>query len=153
MPDHLTFMMGQYEARFPTDRCYAKKNHTWAQRQADGVWRFGFSAYAVRLLQDVYFLDWNVEEGVAVVEGQQIGFIESKKAESDLFAPLTGRLARFNQELLGDPSTINVDNYGAGWLFEIEGADEGLMTPTEYLQHLDAVWEITQRTIKGQMNE
>ena len=146
-------MMGQYEARFPTDRRYAKKNHTWAQRQESGAWRFGFSAYAVRLLQDVYFLDWQVEAGVDVAEGQEIGFIESKKAESDLFAPMTGRLARLNAELLGDPSTINVDNYGAGWLFEIEGPGENLITPEEYLAHLESVWEVTQRTIKGQMNE
>ncbi len=153
MPDHLIFMMGQYEARFPTDRCYAKKNHTWAQRQSGNVWRFGFSAYAVRLLQDVYFLDWHIEADTNVTEGQEIGFIESKKAESDLFAPMTGRLVQFNPALLGDPSMINVDNYGAGWLFEIEGSDKNLMTPDEYLRHLDAVWEITQRTIKGQMNE
>ncbi|MBW3596877.1 MAG: glycine cleavage system protein H [Planctomycetes bacterium] len=147
-------MMGQYEARFPTDRRYAKKNHTWAQRsEGRGAWRFGFSAYAVRLLQDVYFLDWQVEEGVNVTEGQEIGFIESKKAESDLYAPMTGRLVRFNGELLDDPSTINVDNYGAGWLFEIEGDGQNLMTPEEYLAHLESVWEVTQRTIKGQMNE
>jgi glycine cleavage system H protein len=153
MPEYLTFLMGQYEARFPADRMYAKKNHTWAQRQEDGKWRFGFSAYAVRLLQDVYFLDWHIEEGAEVKEGQEIGFIESKKAESDLFAPMTGRLAHFNQALLGDPSTINVDNYGAGWLFEIEAPGQGLMTPEEYMQHLEGVWEVTQRTIKGQMNE
>jgi glycine cleavage system H protein len=65
---------------------------------------------------------------------------------------MTGRLLRFNQALLGDPSTINVDNYGAGWLFEIEGPGDGLMTPDEYMQHLEGVWEVTQRTIKGQMN-
>lgn len=153
MPDDLIFLMGQFEARFPTDRQYAKKNHTWAQRQPGGVWRFGFSAYAVRLLQDVYFLDWHVEEGANVAEGQEIGFIESKKAESDLFAPMAGTLVRFNVELLGDPSMINVDHYGAGWLFEIAGPGDNLMTPEEYLRHLDAVWEITQRTIKGQMNQ
>jgi glycine cleavage system H protein len=153
MSEHLTFMMGQFEARFPTDRRYAKKNHTWAQQQAAGVWRFGFSAYAVRLLQDVYFLDWSVEAGTAVLEGQEIGFIESKKAESDLYAPMTGTLARFNPELLADPSTINVDNYGAGWLFDMEGASDGLMTPEQYLKYLEGAWEVTQRTIKGQMNE
>jgi glycine cleavage system H protein len=145
--------MGQFEARFPTDRFYAKKNHTWAQRLEEGVWRFGFSAYAVRLLQDVYFLDWHVEEGTDVSEGQEIGFIESKKAESDLFAPAAGRVVRFNRALLGDPSTINVDNYGAGWLFDLETAGDTLMTPEQYMKHLESAWEVAQRTIKGQMNE
>ena len=60
---------------------------------------------------------------------------------------------RFNQELLSDPSAINLDKYGAGWLFEIESPGESLVDATEYLKHLVGVWEIAQRTIKGQMNE
>ncbi len=148
----LVFPMGKFEAQFPTDRHYAK-NHMWAQRQTDGIVRFGFSAYAVRLLQDVYFLDWIVDAGTAVAEKQQIGAVESKKAESDLYAPLAGRLVRFNEELLTDPSAINVDTYGPGWLFEIESPGENLLSPAAYLEHLTAVWEVTQRTIKGQMNE
>ena len=148
----LVFLMGNFEAEFPTDRQYAK-NHMWAQRQADGGIRFGFSAYAVRLLQDVYFLDWTVDAGALLKERQQIGGIESKKAESDLFAPLAGQLLRFNQELLSDPSAINVDTYGAGWLFDMDAPGEALLSPTAYLEHLAGVWEVTQRTIKGQMNE
>ena len=54
--DCLTFMMGEFEAAFPVDRHYAK-NHMWAEKAEQG-YRFGFSSYAVRLLQDVYFLDW-----------------------------------------------------------------------------------------------
>lgn len=165
MSGELTFMMGQFAATFPTDRMYAR-NHMWAQKWEGeapaetmlgqperGCWRFGFAAYAVRLLQDVYFLDWAIDEGSVVTLKQQIGSIESKKAESDLFAPLAGKLTRFNAELLSDPSAINVDKYGSGWLFEMEGVAAGLLSPDEYLQHLESVWEVTQRTIKGQMNE
>jgi glycine cleavage system H protein len=163
MSDELTFLMGQFAAKFPTDRRYAR-NHMWAQQYpaVGDEWssshaplrvRFGFTAYAVRLLQDVYFLDWCVEPGSGVREKQQIGSIESKKAESDLFAPLAGTLTAFNQELLADPSAINVDKYGNGWLFEMEAQAHTLLSPTEYLQHLESVWEVTQRTIKGQMNE
>lgn len=152
MSEPLVFLMGKYEARFPTDRHYAK-NHMWAQPQEGGTIRFGFSAYAVRLLQDVYFLDWIVDEGTQLAERQQIGAIESKKAESDLFAPLAGRLRRFNAELLSDPSAINVDTYGPGWLFEMEADGASLLSPAAYLEHLASVWEVTQRTIKGQMNE
>ena len=151
MSDELVFMMGEFEARFPTDRQYAR-NHMWAQ-QLDGVFRFGFAAYAVRLLQDVYFLDWSVDAATAVTEKQLIGSIESKKAESDLFAPMCGRLTVFNEELLSDPSSINVDKYGRGWLFEIDGSDESLLTPEQYIEHLESVWEVTQRTIKGQLNQ
>lgn len=148
----LVFAMGEYQARFPIDRLFAK-NHMWAKPAGEKVIRFGFSAYAVRLLQDVYFLDWIVDADAAVTERQHIGAIESKKAESDLYAPVAGQISQFNCELLKDPSAINVDKYGSGWLFEMEAEPVGLMTAPEYLQHLVKVWEVAQRTIKGQMNE
>ena len=151
MSGALRFMMGNFAAEFPTDRRYAK-NHMWGQVRA-GVIRFGFTAYAVRLLQDVYFLDWSVDAGTQLSERQEIGQIESKKAESSLYAPVAGRLVRFNEQLLSDPSGINLDKYDAGWLFEVEGPGETLLDPPGYLEHLAAVWEVTQRTIKGQMNE
>jgi glycine cleavage system H protein len=152
MSEPLVFMMGEFKAEFPTDRRYAK-NHMWALDQGAAL-RFGFTAYAVRLLQDVYFLDWHVSAGTQLKDKQEIGFIESKKAESDLYAPLAGRLARFNEELLSDPSTINVDKYGGGWLFEIApDAADALLSPQQYIEHLAGVWEVTQRTIKGQLNE
>jgi glycine cleavage system H protein len=151
MSDDLVFPMGRYEARFPTDRRYAK-NHMWALPCAGG-YRFGFTAYAVRLLMDVYFLDWLVAAGAEVQQQQDLGSIESKKAESALYAPIAGRLTGFNEALLTDPSAINVDTYGAGWLFEIQGGGEDLLSPHDYIQHLSAVWEVTQRTIKGQLNQ
>ncbi|EAQ77477.1 glycine cleavage system protein H [Blastopirellula marina] len=149
--DSLVFMMGKFETKFPTDRQYAK-NHTWAVRGQQG-YRFGFTAYAVRLLQDVYFLEWSVDAPSALRQGQEIGFIESSKAESDLYAPLAGQLTTLNPALLSDPSQINLDMYGTGWLYEIDGPGDQLMSPEEYLTHLAGVWEITQRTIKGQLNE
>jgi glycine cleavage system H protein len=151
MTDELVFMMGQFEARFPTDRRYAK-NHMWALEHAGG-YRFGFSAYAVRLLQDVYFLDWTVDLGTQLKGRQPIGSIESSKAESELYAPIAGRLTEFNQALLSDPSTINVDKYGQGWLFHLEADGSELLSPEAYLKHLEGSWAIAERTIKGQMNE
>ena len=151
MSDDLVFAMGEFQAVFPQDRHYAK-NHMWAL-PIDGVFRFGFTAYAVRLLQDVYFLDWNMDPPADLREKTLLGSIESKKAESDLYSPMAGRLTRFNHDLLNDPSAINVDKYGEGWLFEMEGSGDELLRPAEYLQHLDAVWEVTQRTIKGQLNQ
>lgn len=152
MGEPLVFLMGQFEAMFPTDRRYAK-NHMWAMPRPEGTWRFGFSAYAVRLLQDVYFLDWIVDAGAELKDRQEIGSIESKKAESSLYAPIAGRLSTLNQTLLADPAMINVDKYDRGWLFEIAGNGDALLGPAEYVQHLEAVWEVAQRTIKGQLNE
>jgi glycine cleavage system H protein len=151
MSEPLIFRMGEFQAEFPIDRVYAR-NHMWATA-IDRGFRFGFTAYAVRLLQDVYFLDWTVEPAEIVAQGQEIGSIESKKAESTLYSPLSGRLVRYNQQLMRDPSSINTDKYDSGWLFEMEGPGDLLVTPEEYHRLLDEVWEKTQRTIKGQMNE
>ncbi|MEK6233539.1 MAG: glycine cleavage system protein H [Planctomycetales bacterium] len=152
MSDELVFLMGKFEARFPTDRSYAE-NHMWAATE-DGGLRLGFSAYAVRLLQDVYFLEWFVDPGETVPQGHNIGFIESSKAESDLFAPTAGTITAFNEELLADPSAINVDKYGKGWLFAMEQDKNSnlLLSPEEYMEHLASSWEKAQRTIKGQIN-
>jgi glycine cleavage system H protein len=150
MSAELVFMMGQFEARFPTDRLYAR-NHMWATESGDSL-RFGFSAYAVRLLQDVYFLDLTIEPGMKVSAKQEIGSIESKKAESSLYSPIDGTVFACNQALLEDPSEINVDKYGNGWLFELQGSTDSLLSPEDYLEHLTAAWEIAQRTIKGQAN-
>lgn len=151
MITELVFMMGEHEARFPTDRMYGK-NHMWAQQRPGGEWRFGFSAYAVRLLQDVYFLDLTIEPEMALQSRQEVGSIESKKAESSLYTPIAGVVKQLNESLLQDPSAINVDKYGDGWLYEVTGDAELLLNPDDYLEHLTAAWEIAQRTIKGQVN-
>jgi glycine cleavage system H protein len=151
MSDELVFMMGKFAAHFPTDRLYAR-NHMWAQPRDEG-YRFGFTAYAVRLLQDVYFLEWSVDAGVSLREKQAIGAIESSKAESELYSPIAGRLIEFNQDLLRDPSAINVDKYDRGWLFRMSGDRSELLEPAQYIEHLEAAWPVAERTIKGQFNE
>ena len=151
MPDDLTFLMGKFSAVLPADRRYAPRNHMWC-REVNGHHRFGFTSYAVRLMQDVYFLDWQVSAGDAVKLLQQIGHIETSKAVSDLFAPLAGTITAFNAELLDDPSGINVDGYGAGWLFEMDGRGDTLLSVSGYYQHLADNWEKTQRLIKGKIN-
>ena len=84
MADDLTFMMGKFAAVLPGDLGYALTNHMWC-RAVDGRQRFGFTAYAVRLMQDVYFLDWMVNAGDTVEQLQHIGHIETSKAVADLF--------------------------------------------------------------------
>src|ERR1700736_2528746 len=102
MAEPLTFMMGKFPASLPGDLRYVPTNHVWC-REVEGAWRFGFTTYAVRLMQDVYFLDWVVSPGAAVQHLQQIGHIETSKAVADLFSPTSGTMATFNQELLKDP--------------------------------------------------
>lgn len=147
---NLTFLMGKFAAVLP-GACRYARNHMWFRTDGDRR-RFGFTSYAVRLMQDVYFLDWVVNAGDAVANLQQIGHIETSKAVSDLFAPLAGRLACFNQELLKDPTAINLDGYGGGWLFEMTGTTGETLSATEYHTFLAENWEKTQRLIKGKIN-
>jgi glycine cleavage system H protein len=150
MAEDRTFLMGKFPAFLPASQRYAR-NHMWARAHGD-IHRFGFTAYAIRLMQDVYFLDWNVSAGDAVDLLQPIGHIETSKAVSDLFAPAAGTITVFNPALLADPSGINVDGYGQGWLFEMACEDDKLMTADEYHQFLAENWEKTQRLIKGKIN-
>jgi glycine cleavage system H protein len=103
-------------------------------------------------MQDVYFLDWTVNAGDTVQQLQHIGHIETSKAVADLFAPLAGTIVEFNRALLKDPSAINVDKYGAGWLFEMTGDASVTRDVQEYHAYLAANWEKTQRLIKGKIN-
>ena len=175
MPDDMTFLMGKFPAQLPGDLRYAPRNHMWCRpltpallpqgargerspapllqgERGDGRYRFGFTAYAVRLMQDVYFLDWSVSANMPLRYLQEIGHIETSKAESDLFAPLEGTITAFNAILLKDPSAINVDKYAAGWLFEMTGDPSTLVSVADYHKHLADNWEHTQRVIKGKIN-
>ena len=146
--------MGEFTIEFPADRQFAT-NHMWALPMATGRWRFGLTAYAVRLLQDVYFLDWNFQPPEPIKLRQHIGSIESKKAESDLYSPVAGTLAGINEAVIADPSLINADPYGEAWLIEMEtqlGDESVLIDATGYAEHLVEAWEVAQRTIKGQAN-
>lgn len=149
MSDDLTFAMGKYEARIPTDRLYSE-NHHWLQ-EAPGGFRVGLTAFSVRLLQDVYFLEWTIDPHTSVRRKQEIGEIESSKAVSALYGPADGKVLDFNQLLLDDPTPINTDSYDAGWLYTFE-TEAKLLTPQQYIQLLDDHWDDTQRMIKGQMN-
>lgn len=151
MSQSLVFMMGQYKAEFPTDRLYSPR-HLWLQPTAEGVYRVGFTSYSVRLLQDVYFLEWSVDENATVRDRQEIGEIESAKAVSSMFPPCQGQILRFNPELLRDPSGINADSYNSGWLYEFLPQAE-LLSAEAYVNYLNSAWDDAQRTIKGQMNE
>lgn len=150
MSEPMNFMMGQYEAVIPVDREYSAR-HMWLQKTDGDLYRIGFTSYSVRLLQDVYFLEWSIDPGTTVKDRQDIGEVESSKAVSSLFTPCAGEIVAFNDELLNDPAGINADNYGSGWLYTMR-TDAALLSPKEYVKVLEDGWEATQRTIKGQMN-
>ncbi len=148
MAEPLIFLMGKHPARLPTEIRYCR-NHMWYD---PATRRFGFTSYAIRLMQDVYFLEWKFDAPQTVAFKEVIGFIESSKAQSELYAPLAGSIDRFNVSLLNDPSAINTSGYGKGWLFEMTADRAATMNAEDYYAYLESAWATAQRILKNQVN-
>ena len=148
----LTFAMGKYQARFPDDRSYSQ-HHMWLQpTEQPDRYRVGLTDYSVRLLQDVYFLDWSLDAPATVRRRDEIGEVESSKAISALYAPVDGELLGFNDALMEQPELINTENYGDGYLLEMRVTGD-LICPADYVKLLGNVWDSTQRVLQGQAND
>ena len=104
-------------------RRYAK-SHEWARLEDDGLVTVGISAYAVEALTDLVFMQLP-EVGATVTAGESFGEIESVKAVSDLYAPISGEVVAVNAELPGKLETLGDDPYGSGWVIKIKPADVG----------------------------
>ncbi|MDR7518693.1 MAG: glycine cleavage system protein GcvH [Armatimonadota bacterium] len=108
---------------YPDDRRYTRE-HEWAKRE-DGRVRIGVTAFAAERLSDVVFIELP-KVGTEVRAAEPFGVVESVKAASDLYAPVSGRVVDVNQALIDNPELINQDPYGAAWMIVIEptaGAD------------------------------
>ena len=103
-------------------------SHEWIKEE-DGVYVIGLTDYAQSALGDIVFINLP-EEGDEVTAGESFADVESVKAVSDVFSPVTGTICAVNEELLDDPAQVNEDPYGA-WLVKVEN-----VTGTEEL--LDA---------------
>jgi len=121
----------------PADRRYTRE-HEWAKVEGNRA-RVGITHYAQDQLGDVVFVELP-KVGTRVRQMQTFGVVESVKAVSDLFAPLSGEVVEVNESLTARPEQINQDPYGAGWLIVIAVADakelDGLMTAAQYEDYL-----------------
>ena len=124
-------------AEYPAELKYTK-DHEWAKVEGDVV-RIGITEYAVEQLGDVTLVDLP-EAGDAVESAGHFGDIESVKAGSELFAPLTGEVVEVNQALADQPELVNDAPYGDGWMVVLKPSDpaqlEGLMDAAAYQQFL-----------------
>ena len=110
-------------AQLPDDRQYTAE-HEWAKEDGGRV-VVGITNYAQDQLGDVVFVGLP-EPGSEVTAGEPLGEVESTKSVSDVFSPVTGRVAEKNLEVEQNPELINSDPYGKGWLVVIEPANGGL---------------------------
>jgi glycine cleavage system H protein len=107
------------------DRRYTS-DHEWAKRD-DATVVIGITAYAVDQLGDITLVNIDVKEGDSVEAGKPFGTVESVKTLADLFAPISGKVARVNGALEDAPEQVNDDCYGEGWIIGVAPSDEAAL--------------------------
>ena len=100
------------------------KSHEWARVEGNGRVTVGISDHAQGLLGDLVYVELP-EVGTTAKANEQIAVVESVKAASDIYSPVSGEILAINEELEGSPELVNSDPYGAGWLFRIKLDDAG----------------------------
>jgi glycine cleavage system H protein len=124
-------------ATVPGDLRYTRE-HEWAKQEGGRI-RVGITAYAQEQLGDVVFVELP-KVGAKVTAHQAFGVVESVKAVSDLFAPVSGEVAEANADLGQKPETVNQDPYGKGWMLVIAPSSakewEQLLTAAQYEEFL-----------------
>jgi glycine cleavage system H protein len=104
----------------PADLRFAE-SHEWARLEADGTVTVGISDHAQEALGDVVFVELT-EVGKVFAAEDQAGVVESVKAASDIYSPISGEVIAINEELGGSPELLNSDPYGA-WIFKLKPTD------------------------------
>lgn len=116
------------------------KEHEWVLKLDENRVRIGISDYAQKQLGDIVFVE-NPAVDDDVTANESMGSIESVKAVSDLYSPVSGRVVRVNEELEDAPETVNEQPYETGWLIEVEIFNpeelESLLNENEYQSFID----------------
>ncbi len=116
------------------------REHEWVNPVPDNPGTVGITDYAQSQLGDIVYLELP-ETGTEVAQFAKLGEIEAVKAVTEFYAPVSGRVREINKSVTENPSTINEDPYGAGWLVRLEMARpseaEGLMSYDEYRRFVE----------------
>jgi len=123
----------------PSDLRFAD-SHEWVSQEEEGVVKVGISDHAQEQLGDLVFVELP-EEGDTFSRGDACAVVESVKAASDIYSPVTGEVVVVNEALADTPEIVNNDPYGDGWLFsvrlDVPGELDELMDADAYREHLD----------------
>ncbi|MCV7228812.1 glycine cleavage system protein H [Mycolicibacterium komossense] len=126
-------------AELPTDRLYTE-DHEWVlvtsagDLDTDRPVRIGITRLAAENLGELVYLDLP-EVGASVTVGEACGEVESTKTVSELFPPVSGRVAEINQTAVDDPAIVSADPYGRGWLFTVAPTTPGeLLSAADYAE-------------------
>jgi glycine cleavage system H protein len=126
-------------SKIPEDRVYTKEHEYLHTTDHDGVVEVGITDYAQGELGDVVYVDLP-KVGATFGKMEPFGTIEAVKAVSELFCPVAGEVVEVNTAIEGDPSVINKDPYGAGWMIKLRVKNPGevkeLLAPADYASHI-----------------
>ena len=124
----------------PQDLKYTQ-SHEWVRDEGDGMIAVGISDHAQELLGDLVFVELP-EVGAALAAGDECAVVESVKAASDIYSPVSGEVTEVNEALVDAPETINDDPYVNGWIFKLKVADaaelENLLDAAAYAAHAES---------------
>lgn len=113
-------------SNIPSELRYLR-SHEWVRLEEDGTVTIGITHHAQEELGDVVFVELP-EIGAVLGAGDEAGAVESVKAASEIYAPLTGEIVDVNSTLEESPETVNGDPYNDGWFFKMKLEDEGELT-------------------------
>jgi glycine cleavage system H protein len=117
------------------------KSHEWARVEDNGTVTVGISEHAQGLLGDLVYVELP-EVGDTVTSGNAVAVVESVKAASDVYSPVSGKVVAVNSALADKPETINEDAYGEGWMLVVQPDDmeqlNELLSPDEYAELIEA---------------
>ena len=117
------------------------KSHEWARIEDNGTVTVGISDHAQGLLGDLVYVELP-EVGDTVTSGNAVAVVESVKAASDVYSPVTGKVVAVNSALADKPETINEDAYGEGWMLVVQPDDleqlNELLGPDEYAELIES---------------
>ncbi|MCU0990958.1 MAG: glycine cleavage system protein GcvH [Xanthomonadales bacterium] len=123
-------------SEIPAELLY-RESHEWVRYDEDGTATVGISDHAQAQLGDMVFVEVP-EPGMSYEQGDACAVVESVKAASDVYAPLTGEVIEANSALEDSPELVNTDPYGDGWLFRMQVAEpaelEGLLDAKAYAE-------------------
>ncbi len=126
-------------SKIPSDLFYTEEHEYLRPTEEDGVYAVGITDYAQGELGDVVFVELP-DGGTTLNRMDVFGTIEAVKAVSDLYCPLPGEVVAVNDELDDDPSLVNSDPYGAGWMIKLRLADpsdiSSLLSSDSYAEHI-----------------
>ena len=128
-------------SELPGDLVYTNE-HEWLRKEEDGSITIGITEHAQSALGDLVYVDLP-EVGQSVESGGEMAVVESVKAASDVYSPVSGDVTAVNEGLDDEPEKINADPYGDGWIARVQpdGDTVDTMTPDEYQAFLDELEE------------